>query len=127
MTPVVYICFRNRVVDSYSCLASQPLLICFGHRLLTRLCIFRRHSGLDPIVSGGPWICVVFLVWLRPRFVLFRCFLLAKRKSGGEICGSSLLPFFVCSLFHDASVVKPKSFMFFAHFFTASLIVRTEP
>ena len=62
-----------------------------------------------------------------PVLCCFAVFLLAKRKSGGEICGSSLLPFFVCSLFHDASVVKPKSFMFFAHFFTASLIVRTEP
>ena len=49
-----------------------------------------------------------------------------------KLCGSSLLPFFVCSRFlfvfpWYASVVKPKSFIFFAYFFAASLTVRTEP
>ena len=44
---------------------------------LIRLCIFRRHGGLDPIVSGGnPMdLCRFCLLWLRRRFVLFRCFL----------------------------------------------------
>ena len=43
----------------------------------------------------SPWICVVF-VWCGsgPILCYFAVFLLAKRKSGREICGSSLLPFF---------------------------------
>jgi hypothetical protein len=56
--------------------------------------------------------------------------LLAKRKSGREICVSSLLPCFFLSFcfFHGfASFVKPKGFLLFAHYFTASLTVRTEP
>ena len=98
--PSCRLAFRNRVADSYSCLASHPLLICLGHRLLIRLCIFRRHGGLDPIVSGGnPHGFVWFLFGVAPApFCVVSLFsLLAKRKSGREICGSSLLPFFVCS------------------------------
>ena len=34
-----------------------------------------------------------------PVLCCFAVFLLAKGKSGREICGSSLLPFFVCSRF----------------------------
>ena len=44
-----------------------------------------------------PWICVVVFVWLRPVLCCFAVFLWAKRKSGREICGSSLVPsLFVC-------------------------------
>ena len=49
-------------------------------------------SCLEAILMDLRVFC---LVWLRPRFVSFRCvFLLAKRKSGREICGSLLLPVF---------------------------------
>ena len=40
-----------------------------------------------------------------PVLCCFAIFLLAKRKSGREICGSSLLPFFVCSLFFCVSMM----------------------
>ena len=76
-----------------SCLASRRLFLRFLH-------IF-GDGGHDPIVSGGNphgfvWYC---LVWLRPRFVLFSLFsLLAKRKSGWEICGSSFLVVFFFSV-----------------------------
>ena len=63
MAPVVYISFSNLVADFYSCLASHPLLICLGHRLLIRLCIFRRHGGPYPRVGGNPHGFVSFFVW----------------------------------------------------------------
>ena len=73
----------------------------------------------------------VFFVWCGSGPVLscFRCFsLLAKCKSGREICVSSLLPGFFLLVFPwFASFVKPKGFILFAHFSTASLTVRTEP
>ena len=72
----------------------------------------------------SPWICVVF-VWCGSGPVLFRCFSAGEIKSGRKICGSSLLPLFVFSRLLSvfrwcASVVKPKSFIFLAHFFAAS-------
>ena len=47
----------------HSCLASHPLFICLGHRLLIRLCIFMRHGGQPYRVGGNPHGFVVFFVW----------------------------------------------------------------
>ena len=95
--PLCTVAFSNLVAAFHSCLASHPLLICLGHRLLIRLCIFRRHGGLIPIVSEAiPMDLCGFLFGVAPApFCVVSLFsLLAKRKSGGEICVSSLLPCF---------------------------------
>ena len=70
------------------------------------------------------WFC---LVWLRSRFVLFRCFSAGET----EIWPGDLrfVAVAVCSLFICVSMMclgcKAKEFIFFARFFTASLTVRT--
>ena len=75
MTLVVTLAFRNRVVDSYSCFSSHLV----GFTL----------SCLKAILVD---LCGFCLVWLRPRFVLFRCFLcwrnanLAGRFAGRRCC-----------------------------------------
>ena len=97
--------FSNLVAVFHSCLASHPLLICLGLKLLIRLCIFRRHGGLNPIVSEAiPMDLCGFLFGVAPApFCVVSLFsLLAKRKSGREICVSSLLPcfFLLCWFFH---------------------------
>ena len=79
--------FSNLVAVFHSCLASHPLLICLGLKLLIRLCIFRRHGGLNPIVSEAiPMDLCGFLFGVAPApFCVVSLFsLLAKRKSGGR-------------------------------------------
>ena len=74
--PLCTVAFSNLVAAFHSCLAFHPLIIWFIDCQFV-LYIFRRHGGLIPIVSEAiPMIwCGFFLVWLRPRFVLVRCFL----------------------------------------------------
>ena len=65
-----------------------------GHRLLIRLCIFRRHGGLYPIVSGGnPHGFVWFLFCVAPApfcvvslFFCWRNANLAGRFAGRRCC-----------------------------------------
>ena len=76
-------------------------------------------------------LCVfLFVVAPAPFCVVSLFSLLAKRKSGREICVSSLCCLvFVCFVFSTdlPRFMKPKCFILFAHFSTASLTVRTEP
>ena len=60
--PLCTVAFSNLVAAFHSCLASHPLLICLGHRLLIRLCIFRRHGGVT-LVSEAIHGFVVFVFW----------------------------------------------------------------
>ena len=75
----------------------------------TGLTLSYRHGFVWFFVRLGPVLCSLFS-------------LLAKRKSGREICVSSLLPcfFLLCWFFHGLPRVKPKGFILFAHFSTAS-------
>ena len=126
MATVVSVAFSNLVAVFHSCLASHPLLICLGHS------VSETRWAQPYRVGGNPRICGVFFGVAPAPFCVVSLFsLLAKRKSGREICVSSLLPcfFLLCLLLFPwfASFVKPKGFILFAHFSTASLTVRTEP
>ena len=106
--PLCTVAFSNLVAAFHSCLASHPLLICLGHRLLIRLCIFRRHGGLDPIVSGGnPHGFVWFLFGVAPApfcvvslFFCWRNANLAGRFAGRRCCRFLFVLVF-CLCFHD--------------------------
>jgi len=71
------------------------------------------------------------VLWLRPLFCVGSLLsLLAKRKSGREICVSSLGSLvFVCFIFSMdlPRCMKPRRFIPFAISLTASLTVRTKP
>ena len=92
--PLCTVAFSNLVAAFHSCLAFHPLIIWFIDCQFV-LYIFRRHGGLIPIVSEAiPMIWCGFFFGVAPApFCVGSLFsLLAKRKSGREICVSSLLP-----------------------------------
>ena len=73
---------------------AQPLMYVFNWFLLHDLSVTR---WVNPIMSGGKSVCFCFLVGLWPRsFVFPLLVLVAKRKSGRGICGSSCFWFFRC-------------------------------
>ena len=122
LTPVCTLAFRCRVVDSYSCLASHPFfLVCLGHSFLIRLCIFRRHGGLYPLVSWGNHhgFLLFCLVWLRPRFLLFRCFSSGETQIWpGDLRVVVVAGFFVLFVwfYHDLPRLMPKCFNYVVQF-----------
>ena len=92
--------------------------------------MFQRHGGISFRVQGkscGFW-CGCFWLWLRPLSAFALLFLLlAKRRSGREICVSSLL-FLVSGWFLICQeIVEPRCFIMFVICLPASLNVRTEP
>ena len=127
------LCAKSYLGAVFSQLLSfSPLLNCLGQRRLIRLCIFLRHGGLNPIVSEAIpmdlW-CFLFGVAPAPFCVASLFSLPAKRKFGRRFacrrccrvsCFCVFFPWF-------ASFIKPKGFILFAHFYTASLTVRSEP
>ena len=78
----------------------ETLLIRFVHISETRWAYPYRVGG-----NPGDFGVGFFGVAPAPFCVGSLLSLLAKRKSGREICGSSLLPFFVCSLFLCVSMM----------------------
>ena len=84
--------------------------------------MFRRHGGLNPIVSEAiPGFVGCFLVWLRRRFVLFRCFFcwrnanLAGRFASRRCCRVSFCC--VCCFFHGLPRLWSQRVSYFLHTF----------
>ena len=82
--------------------------ICLDHRLLIRLCIFRRHGGLDPIVSSGNPIFAK-----APCLELFGC---CYRRLSQHGAGEVLIPVrhcwqdaFFCVYVGSGSFCRPMS------------------
>ena len=122
MTPVVYISFSQPCCWFLQLLSFSPPFILFGPQTLNSFVHISETRWALPyrVWRQSPWICVVF-VWCGsgPVLCCFAVFLLAKRKSGREICGSSLLPCFL-SLFwlnHDVPRLWSQSVSYILYFF----------
>ena len=117
----------------FSQLHSFSPLFCLGPRLANSFCAYFGDDGIiPPIVSEAILVILVwaFLVWLRPLFVLVRCFLCWQNANlAGRFACRRCCLVFVCRFFStdQPRFLKPKCFILFAHYFTASLTARDSP
>ena len=124
------LCSFQQFCCCFSQLHSFSPFFCLGSDLLIRFVHISEDDGIIPIVSEAILVILVraFLVWLRPLFVLVRCFLCWQNANlAGRFACRRCCLVFVCRFFSMdlPRFLKPKCFMLFARYFTASLTVRT--